>query len=405
MTFLRTISTRRLLALIAVCVTVVVGGTAIAVAASSGGPVPKPEPLAQAVHGALTAPEVTGISARISFTNHLIESSDLGQASSPILTGATGRLWLSTNHQLLRLELQGDNGDAQVVLNGRSFWVYDPSSDTVYRGQLPADTSKHASSGTAATPTDDTVPSIAEIQTDITNQPVYTVRVSPQHDGGLLGAIKIGWDAVRGVPLRVAVYAQGDSSPVLELKATDISYGPVAASDFAVSPPVGAKVVTVTVPDGGSNAKLAQSKLAHAKAADTKLARGQRRAAMVTGAAAVAGRLHFSLVAPATLVGLPRHAVRLLDWGGSPAALVTYGENLGGIAVIEQSAPSTATSSSTQGSRGEELQLPTVSINGATGDELDTALGTMIRFTRSGVAYTVLGSVPPVAAEAAARGL
>jgi hypothetical protein len=29
----------------------------------------------------------------------------------------------------------------------------------------------------------------------------------------------------------------------------------------------------------------------------------------------------------------------------------------------------------------------------------------MIRFTRSGVAYTVLGSVPPVAAEAAARGL
>ena len=29
----------------------------------------------------------------------------------------------------------------------------------------------------------------------------------------------------------------------------------------------------------------------------------------------------------------------------------------------------------------------------------------MIRFQRGGVAYTVLGSVPPAAAEAAARGL
>jgi hypothetical protein len=51
------------------------------------------------------------------------------------------------------------------------------------------------------------------------------------------------------------------------------------------------------------------------------------------------------------------------------------------------------------------FSLPTVSINGATGQELDTALGTMVRFTRRGVAYTVVGSVPPAAADAAARAL
>ena len=51
------------------------------------------------------------------------------------------------------------------------------------------------------------------------------------------------------------------------------------------------------------------------------------------------------------------------------------------------------------------LDLPKVSINGATGEELDTALGTVVRFSRGGVDYTVLGSVPPAAAEAAARGL
>jgi hypothetical protein len=216
--------------------------------------------------------------------------------------------------------------------------------------------------------------------------------MSPLHSGGLLGAATVAFDAIHGVPLQFSVYATGDSSPVLSLSATDISYGSVPASDFAVSPPAGAKVVNVDVPSGS--------------ATKAKLAHGRRHAA-VTGAAAVAGSVHFSLVAPTTLVGLPRQSVRLLDWGGSPAALVTYGRNLGGIAVIEQAAPSTSTASTASGRSGghSELDLPTVSINGVTGDELDSALGTMINFTRSGVAYTVLGSVPPVAAEAAARGL
>jgi hypothetical protein len=113
---------------------------------------------------------------------------------------------------------------------------------------------------------------------------------------------------------------------------------------------------------------------------------------------AVAGALPFKLSAPAKLVGLPRHEIRLIDWDGSPAALVTYGRNLGGIAVVERKAEGGTPA------RGE-LSLPKVSINGATGEELGTALGTLVRFERGGVAYTVLGSVPPAAAEAAARGL
>ena len=51
------------------------------------------------------------------------------------------------------------------------------------------------------------------------------------------------------------------------------------------------------------------------------------------------------------------------------------------------------------------LSLPKVSINGAKGEELDTALGTVLRFSRGGVDYIVAGSVPPAAAEAAARAL
>ena len=136
MRYLRTVSTRRLLALIAGLVVVIAGGTAIAVAASGNGP----EAAARRRWptrsiDALAAPAVRGVTARISFTNHLIGASSL-QGSDPILSGASGRLWLSTDGRL-RLELQSDNGDAQVVVSNGRFWVYDPSAHTAYEGKLP----------------------------------------------------------------------------------------------------------------------------------------------------------------------------------------------------------------------------------------------------------------------------
>jgi outer membrane lipoprotein-sorting protein len=390
MSFLRTIRTRRLIALVAAVVAVVAGGTAIALAASGGGPVPPRKPLAVAVHDALGAPAVRGVTARIRFTNHLIDSASI-EGSNPILTGASGRLWLTGDR--LRLELQSEQGDAQVVSDGKSFWVYDGSSNTLYRGRVPQrpgdESSRQEHHG---------VPSLDQIRRaigrlmqhanlsgalpgDVAGRPTYTVRVSPKHDGGLLGAGELAWDAIRGVPLRAAIYAQGNRSPVLELTATDVSYGPIAPSEFRVSPPRGAKVVDVSPVRGPAEAGRHH---------------GGRRA--VTGMGAVAGALPFKLSAPAKLVGLPRHEIRLIDWDGSPAALVTYGRNLGGIAVVERKAEGATPA------RGE-LRLPKVSINGATGEELGTALGTLVRFERGGVAYTVLGSVPPAAAEAAARGL
>lgn len=415
--FLRTSSTRRLLAVLLGLLSAVVVGGAIAIAASTGGPVPPREGLAQAIHQGLAAPKISGITARISFTNHLIDAASL-QGSDPILSGATGRLWLSPDQHRLRLELQGDNGDAQVVVDNRSFWVYDPSGNTVYEGTLPAGAA--GGSAYAHRAADHGLPSIAEIQRtlnrlaqhvdlsgaipgDVAGQPTYSVRVSPRHDGGLLGAAELGWDAVRGVPLRIAVYARDDSKPVLELKATDISYGPVPAADFAVSPPQSAKVVKLASLGGHAG----QGALAHRLRRDAAHRRARDRKSGAEGIRAVSARLSFRLDAPSSLVGLKRRAVTLLDWKGSPAALVAYGQNLGGIVVLEQRAqPGGAIRPSATGGDGHQgLNLPTVSINGVSGQELDTALGTMVRFTRAGVSYTVLGSVPPVAADQAARAL
>src|SRR3954449_3903021 len=135
MRFLRTLSTRRLIALCLSAVAIAAGGTAIAIAAGGSGQTPPAKPLARAVHDGLTAPQVQGITARVKFTNHLIDSSGI-HGANPLLSGATGRLWHTTGHGL-RLELQSENGDAQIVGNERGFFVYDGTSNTVYQGKAP----------------------------------------------------------------------------------------------------------------------------------------------------------------------------------------------------------------------------------------------------------------------------
>lgn len=396
---IRTIPARRLWAIVA-AVAVLAAGGGIAQAALSGAPKPAPKPLDHAVLDALRAPSVAGITARIRFTNGLLPSGSLPQgSSSPLLSGASGRLWLTADGRA-RVELQSDSGDSQIVVDRDRAWLYDASSNTVYRVKLPA--GPHD----AAQRKHEQPPTLAGVRSALYNlsktwslsgarptstagRPSYTLRISPRDDGGLLGAAELAWDAQKGIPLRAAIYAQGQSQPVLALEATDISYGPVAASDVAPPTPRGAKVEDVD--------------LAGMHGAATQAHKPGRHSKDVTGPAAVRRALDFPLSAPAKLAGLPRTSVRLMSLGGHDSALSTYGQGLGAIAVIQ--------TRSEQGKKGSGsplpggVRLPQVNIDGATGSELATALGTVVTFERSGKSYVVAGSVPPVAAENAARGL
>jgi outer membrane lipoprotein-sorting protein len=385
-----------------VIVMVAAGGTAIAIAATGNGSVPPPKPLANAAHDALAGPAPEGVTARITFTNHLISSSGIeGTHADPLLMGATGRLWLTKGH--FRIELQSGRGDAQVVADDKRFWVYDPRSNTVYRGDVPPEWSADQSGKDAHD-----VPSLEQVKrfisrvmehaavsdatpANVAGQEAYDVRVSPKSNGGLIGAGELAWDALNGVPLRIGVFAKGGSSPVLELKATDVSFGPVPASSFDVSPPPDAKVVEV------NTASQQQGGADHGEQAP------------VTGVQSVDKAVPFALSAPPAVSGLARHEVRLLHADHGGAALVTYGRDLGGIAVLEQASdpakPIPAPNSGGEHGDHGGLGLPTVSIDGVQAEELATPLGTVVRFERGGVAYTVIGSVPPATAEAAARGL
>jgi outer membrane lipoprotein-sorting protein len=399
---LRTASARHLTALLAA-----VAGLALTVGIAQGalsgtGPTPAPKALASAIYDALEAPEPEGISAKIQFTNDLLPSGSLpAGTASPLVAGADGRLWIQQGGDF-RLELQSSAGDAQIVAAGDKLTIYDAGSNTLYRTTLPAGTkdatrpSRHGDEKLTLAKVQTALDRVARTwtvsgaePTSIADRPAYTMTIAPKDDGGLLGAAKLAWDAVRGAPLRAAVYAQGKSEPVLELEATEISYDAVPDSAVRVTAPADAKVVDLGAPSGvkPSARGHADDDPAHAAAA---------------GPAAVQRELGFELAAPARLAGLPRKEVRLVTFDGKKGALAIYGRGMGAIVVVQRKAKAAGRD---EDKGPDALRLPEINIDGATGSELATALGTVVTFERDGVAYVVAGSVPPVAAENAARGL
>ena len=205
---LRRISTRRLLAICALAGRVR-GVTAVAAATGGGGPKPPPKPLAKAVQDALNAPEVPGISARIDFTNNLVDASSIpGRRPDPLrrqrppLGLARGRRQAAARAAVRR---STGGGDSQLLVDGRQFRLYDGSSETVYEGTLPEERSRRRRRR-------ETVPGVGEIETeiakaekhaeisgaipsDVAGQATYTVHLAPKRDGGLLGGVDAGRNA------------------------------------------------------------------------------------------------------------------------------------------------------------------------------------------------------------------
>jgi len=362
----------RLLLLGALVIVIGVSITAIAVAVGSA-PTPPAKPLAQAVHDTLTGAqgtEIEGVSANIQLTDHLLEGASLatgggagggggGLASSPLITGASGRLWIAKDGHV-RLELQSHKGDTQIVYDGHTVTIYDAASNTVYRYTPPAH--EGSSSPDQGSGQKHEVPSLAKIEeaiahlgkhadvsgatpTDVAGQPAYTVRVSPKESGSLLGGAELSWDANNGVPLRAAVYSSTSSSPVIELAVTEVSVGPVESSVFEITPPANAKVQEITFPQDHHE-----------------------------GTAKTSGE-------------------------GEKPTVTTHGHGPATIAVLETKSKSAA------GKSGSLEGLPKVTINGVSASELRTELGTLLTFERSGVRYLVAGAVSPAAVEEVARGL
>jgi len=379
------LSPRGLAALIAVLLAVGLLAAALVVSAFGGsGTTP---PLDQAIEAALAAPPPAGITAQVSVSDHVFDASSLGPAGglvAPLLSGASGELWVGSDGEA-RLDLQTALGAIEVFSDETDLTVYDAAANTAWRLALPP-RSVGASPGPPSLADIDRV--LAElggyaqlsgpISDTVAGQAADTVTLSPTAGAGLLGSVALSFDAATGVPLRLAIEANGSTTPVLEFTLTSISYAAVPASDVEVDLPSGLNIVTLNASSAGVAAAGPPP----------------------SGLGAVTQAVPFTLVAPDTLGGLPRSGVHLLGTGSAAGALVTYGTGLRALVVAERSTPAVA-----GGEAGLLDLLPSLSIGGASGHVLATALGTIITFDRAGVSYVLAGSVDQADAEAAAQAL
>ncbi|HXB14496.1 MAG TPA: DUF2092 domain-containing protein [Solirubrobacteraceae bacterium] len=362
MNVLRRLPLSKLLLLCALVVAIGVSATAIALAVT-GGQKPPAKPLAQAVHDALAAPPVEGVSANVVLTNNLLEGANLagehgsGITSSPLVTGAEGRLWIAKDGRV-RLELKSEKGDTNLIYDGKTVTIFDAAEDKVYRYTPSTQSGTDATSTTDMHDSHGEAPSVAKIEeavaklrkhadvaeaqpANVAGQPAYTLRVSPNEGGSLLGGAELSFDANTGVPLRAAVYSSTTSAPVIELAATEISYGAVPDSVFEITPPSGSKIEKIEFGSGTGGSHT-----------------GSHEAPAVT----------------------------------------TYGKGISSVHVAKTKAGKES---------GSSLEgLPKVNLgNGVSASELRTALGTVLSFERAGQRYVVAGFVDPSAVEAIAKGL
>ena len=374
MNLLRRLPLYRLLVLFAVTLGVGVGATALAFALG-GGATPQPKPLAQAIHDALAGQAPEGVTAEVQLTDHLLEGASLageaggaggGLASSPLVQGGSGRLWIAKDGKL-RLDLRSLAGDTEIVWDGHTLELYNVAANTLYRYTPPAH------EGTAGRDEGDSgsreVPSLDRIQeaiahlgdharvseatpTDVAGRPAYTVSLSPKEGGSLLASAQLSFDAANGAPLRAAVYSTASSAPVLELTASSVSFGPVESAIFELQPPADVKVEDVS-------SQAAGGAQAH---------------------------------------GLARRGARTRTAAGQPR-LTVHGHGPSAIVVLE------AKSKAGHGAGAPLSGLPQVKVGAAKASELRTALGTLLSFERDGVRYVLAGSVQPGSVRALASGL
>jgi hypothetical protein len=371
--WVRTASTATLVGIGVAVAAVFIAANAAASLDRSGAQPPAPATLAELTLRELGGNGPEGITANFRYANSLVPTTSLvpqasaGGSPLPLVTGASGRLWYTDGR--LRMEFQTDQGDTQLVVHGTHAVMYDASDGTAFAATLPSiATLGRIRTGLAgASQLLGRVRSSLAISTPqpgvTAGRPSYTVHMAPVAGPGLLSKVALSVDADTGTPLLLDVYGRGQSKPLVAFALSNVRYGAVDPSVFRLKLPFGMKPVPVSF---GGPPSLGAT---------------------------------VSCTAPPTLGGLPLQSCREASRSGElPGRLLIYGRSFGSVVVLEQPGG---------GDPGGGLWglLPGVSVGGAEGRELQTPLGTVIRFARGGVTYTVAGSLPSAVVEAVARGL
>ena len=218
------------------------------------------------------------------------ETSDLGLPALPAFAqqagGPTGltagqksiSIWYRDLQHFRVAELV-QAGETDLRLDGRTLWVWNSKTQTATRYMLPAHFSGvPAVKGNGLVPLNrhvgfsvppgNSIPdtpqaaaaqllkavgptTVVSVQRNVyvAGRAAYQLSLVPRSSKSLVGSVLIAIDATRHIPLRVEVYARASSALAYSIGFTALTFGTPAASNFSFTPPAGATVKHVTVPN------------------------------------------------------------------------------------------------------------------------------------------------------------
>lgn len=254
-------------AAVAATVVAVTAGSLVSVAqASPGLPARTPAQLLAAVaRSSSPPPPLTGeVKETVSLGVPQIPGADSPSSLTSLLTGTHSLTVWYADPAHVRLSMRTPLGEADLIRNGTTAWLWQSAADSVTRFALPprkgapsaaapavgALTPQQAARRILALVGRSTRVSVARNLT-VAGQPAYQLVLAPRDGRSLIGHVDLALDARHPqLPLRVQVFARGASRhPAFETGYTSLTFGRPAASLFRFTPPRGASV-HVAAPTG-----------------------------------------------------------------------------------------------------------------------------------------------------------
>ena len=174
-------------------------------------------------------------------TGTVVESAALGLPDLPgtdnpssitsLLTGShTVRVWYADPRHF-RLAMPGMTSESDLIVNGRTAWYWQSTTNSVTRYVLPArdHPADHGPApAMALTPQQAARQALAAVgpstrvtvQNNVTvaGEAAYQLVLAPRSASSLIGQVRIAIDAAHNVPLRVQIFARGAQSPAFRCR-------------------------------------------------------------------------------------------------------------------------------------------------------------------------------------------
>jgi outer membrane lipoprotein-sorting protein len=261
---------------------VIAGGVLVgSLPASAGDPLP-----------ARTAQEVVAMVAQHqekSLSGTLEQTSELGLPQLPttgpgaasgdtawleLLSGPhTARVYLD-GPQNARIQVMDRMAERNAVKRGNELWFYNSRDNTAAHAQLPAGSEgERTGPGNMRTPEELAGALLAKLgptsevalgaDVRVAGRAAYNLVLTPKSTVTLLGSIAVSVDGESGLPLGVELKARGQSEPAFRVAFTNLSLDAPDASVFEFTPPPGATVEEIPVPQRHAEGSLPPSAKRH----------------------------------------------------------------------------------------------------------------------------------------------